>query len=186
MSDNLLPPTSNEGPPPPAAGPAPSGKTGKKVVIDDRPMWKKKRFLIPAVFLLLIVGAAVAGGGGDDTSTGDVSTTAARTRTAITFDEITRRSDEQTDAQWEKFADELESDYRAEDWVGYVLDVREQVLGDDFYVQLSTDADGILPDFNKDLSEADALALSKGDRLVVSGDIQSADRIGTVTIELAK
>jgi len=172
-----------ESPPPPGAAP---GK-GKKVVIDDRPLWKKKRFLIPAILVGLMIAAAAAGGGGSGDSSSTGSTSVANTgRTAISFEEIVNRSNGQTDAQWEKFADELKADYRAEGWVGYVIDVREQALGDDYYAQLSTDPDGILSDFNKDLSADEALALSKGDRLVVSGDIKQAYRIGNVSIELAK
>lgn len=202
--------TETQTPPPPRNSPtAPAKRSGKKVVIDDRPLWKKKRLFLPVGIIGLLVVASLAAGGADDTTTkpddvGVVSTTPATNevsvaptpvptltpvplgRTAISFDEIVSRSDEQTDAQWEKFADELEADYRAEEWVGYVLDVREQLLGDAYYVELATDPGGFLADFNKDLSEEEALALKKGDRLVVSGDIKAAYRIGTVSIELAE
>lgn len=179
----------------PVAAARPGKKT--KIVVDDRPLWKKKRFFIPmAVVGLIVLGTALGGTATDDSQTGTVSTASnsdggaiamgASDRVEISFEDIASRSDSQTDAQWEKFADELAEDYRADGWVGYVIDVREKALGDGYYVELSTDSDGLLSDFNKDLSEAEALKLSKGDRITVSGDIKFASRILTVNVELAE
>lgn len=177
---------------PPAVVPPVVGKPGRKtkIKIDDRPLWKKKRVLIPAALLLLFIGLAASSGGGDgdgdraSTDSGaSVESSESESRTAVDPAALVAEGEAMTDAQWEARADELVDTGRAEDWSGTVLDVREQVLGDDYYAELESSVDGLR--FNVDLPQDEALALSKGDTITVSGNIKAATRaIGTYRIEL--
>jgi len=186
MSNQYQPPAPGQ---PPTAPPqvvyveAPKKKSG---------LFKKLLIGLAALIVLGIVLAAL--GGSDDGSTagsGSTQTAAAgdnvssdSPRTPIAFEQIIADTTNMTDLQFDQYADDVESNNRADRWTATVTEVDDQVFGNGFYAHLTVNPGETFDfyDISIDISEDVALGLNLGDELVFSGDIKDLTNTLDLTI----
>jgi len=156
---------------------------------------KKKRGLFKklmiglGVIIAIAVIAAVAGG--TDSDTADSSSTTANgdssessSRTPISFDQIIADTENMTDAQFDRYADEAKKNNMASRWTATVTEVDDQVLGSEYFAHLTVNPGETFDfyDISIDIPEDVALGLNLGDELVFSGEIKDVTNTLDLTV----
>jgi len=164
----------NDRPPEALAAPAP------QVVYVEAPKKKGKlKWIILGIVAVIVIAAAAASGGGGDGAAdngrdGDSSSSNdGGSLSPITYDQIVADTEGLTDIKFDRYAEEIEGNRRAERWTATVLEVDDQVFGNGYYADLTIDPNSTfdLREMAITIDEETALSLSKGDEITFSGEI---------------
>lgn len=142
---------------------------------------------VVALIVIVAVAAVASPKGGTNTARNTNTNTnssvpAAPAALAPPYKDIVAKKDTLTDAQWDAYAETLKG-LRIENWQGTILNVDNKLFSNDvFQVDIDLDGEGgslNVAEANIDVSQADALKMSKGQEITLSGNIKQIDCVLT-------